>query len=937
MRKAFRIFLYIALAYLLLATLALPPLLNWQLKKIHLQETGRELQLGGSWFNPLTLELGLEELAIQDPDGELLLGFDELAVDFSLLGTLFRSGYRFDALSLQGLQGHLRLLSDGAYSFADVLRYRDSLPATETTEPAGPAPAVHIANIDITAKRLAHSDLSRERPFRHQLNDLELRSSGFSVGGEAASSYQLSLDSRGGGSIAIAGELSLHTQQASGRLQIDDLNLRPLWELLSPQLAFRLKEGALSSVLDYRLGWQKGFQFELANSSVELADMDIEPLNPDPDLPNTVAWQRLSVSGVSANSKNRTAAIGDIQWQDFELESGHRVEEGTTTLPLVELFAGPSQGGSPEPEPELQQDADAAPWQLTINRFAMVDGQLFWRAETLGEESVGLQDLSLTVENISWPEQGAMNLQLSSTLNGEGSLSVAGALAPQSLSGQLQVGLRLPLPSINPILANRVNGEIASGNLDAEFQLNFDGQLSSMAGRSQVNELSVVADGGQLVGWQQFSMEGIDIGIARQQASIDKVTLGQLAAEVAIDGEGSSNVQRFLASEDQPQASSDKAETDGEPWSLVVKEVILDRTQIAFSDASLVSPFATRLDQLSGTITSFDSRGDQPAKVDIKGLVDEYAPIALSGTLGPTEPGINLDLAFEFDALEMPSLSAYSGTYVGRAIDQGQLQLNLTYQVEDNRLKGRNKVRIEQLSLGQKVDSPDAVSLPLGAAITLLKDVNGVISMSVPVSGDLSDPSFTLSSVVWSAFQNLIIKTVASPFKLLGSLVGSQDDLQRIPFAPGAVALSELSQGKVQMLAEALAKRPGLKLTIAGQYDEGRDTQYLQQQQLDNRLLEAGVAQQSLDDRDESWEAGVVRLYRQLLSDRPVAERPSSELYNELVERQAVDTQALLALASERAQAVVAQLIALGVSEARIGRKEVTEKSSKGSQVVLDI
>ncbi|MCV6604185.1 MAG: DUF748 domain-containing protein, partial [Porticoccaceae bacterium] len=322
---------------------------------------------------------------------------------------------------------------------------------------------------------------------------------------------------------------------------------------------------------------------------------------------------------------------------------------------------------------------------------------------------------------------------------------------------------------------------------------------------------------------------------------------------------------------------------------MAVKEVAIDNGQLAFSDASLSAPFATRLEQFSGTVTSFDSSGERPAKVNLKGLLDEYAPMALTGTLGPTNPGLNLDLEFELDTLEVPSLSPYSGTYVGRAIDQGQLQLSLAYKVQENRLKGSNKVRIEQLSLGDKVDSPDAVSLPLGAAVALLKDVNGVINMSVPVNGDLSDPSFTVSSVVWSAFTNLIVKTVASPFKLLGSLVGSEDDLQRVPFAPGAITLSERSQAKIEMLAQALAKRPNLKLTLQGQYDPERDGAYLQQQQLDSRLQEAGAGEQSVAERDERWSAVVTGFYRRVFPDRPLAERPASALYDELLGHQAID------------------------------------------------
>ncbi|MDM3869996.1 DUF748 domain-containing protein [Porticoccus sp. W117] len=937
MRKTFRIFLYIALAYLLLATFALPPLLNWQLKKIYQQETGRELQLGGSWFNPITLEVGLEELAVHDPDGELLLGFDELAVDFSLLGTVFLDGYRLDALSLQGLQGHLRLLKEGDYSFADILRHREGLPTAPAEESNEPPPAFYIGEIDITAHRLAHSDLSRSEPFSHQLRDLQLSSKGFSIGGEGNASYQLSLNSRGGGQLSIAGELSLLSQQASGTLTIEQLSLLPLWELLSPQLAFRLQSGDLSAGLGYQLSWKSGLQFKLADSRIELAEMAIEPLTADPELPNKLSWQRLTIAGVAVDSETRQARVGDIQWQNLQLESGHRQEGDTLRLPLVEMFAAPAKEQAIEQTP--QTTPDSAPWQVQLDRFSMDSGELSWRADALGNSPVQLRSLDMIISEVSWPEQGAMTVDVSGAINGQGRVSVSGELAPQSLQGQLQVGIQLPLAAINSLLGASVNGEFDSGQFNADMTLGFANQgLATITGQSAVDNLSLVdASGADVVAWQQLSIDGLQVNLPQQRIAIEKISLAKPDARMAIDQQGSSNLQRLLGQEGTvAEESVEPAETTA-PWELAIKEVAIDSGQVAFSDASLAEPFAARLEQLSGTVTSFHSSGDTPAKVNLKGLVDDYAPIALTGTLGPTIPSLNLDLAFELDTLEVPSLSPYSGTYVGRAIDQGQLQLELAYQVKDNRLKGKNKVRIEQLSLGDKVDSPDAVSLPLGAAVALLKDVNGVINMSVPISGDLADPSFTVSSVVWSAFQNLIIKTVASPFKLLGSLVGAEDDLQRVPFAPGAVTLSERSQQKVAMLAQALAERPNLKLTLQGQYDQERDGAHLQQQQLDSRLQEAGLGEQSLADRDERWAAVVSRLYRQTFPDRPVAERPASALYDELLGHQAIDPAALLSLAESRAQTVMAQLSELGVVAERIRLKEATEKSADGSQVVLDI
>mgnify|MGYP000629684838 CR=1 FL=1 len=63
--------------------------------------------------------------------------------------------------------------------------------------------------------------------------------------------------------------------------------------------------------------------------------------------------------------------------------------------------------------------------------------------------------------------------------------------------------------------------------------------------------------------------------------------------------------------------------------------------------------------------------------------------------------------------LEMASLTPYSGKFAGRRIDAGRLSVDLAYRVKNRQLAGENRFVIQQIKLGERVDSPDAVNLPL--------------------------------------------------------------------------------------------------------------------------------------------------------------------------------------------------------------------------------
>src|SRR5690606_27861830 len=131
--------------------------------------------------------------------------------------------------------------------------------------------------------------------------------------------------------------------------------------------------------------------------------------------------------------------------------------------------------------------------------------------------------------------------------------------------------------------------------------------------------------------------------------------------------------------------------------------------------------------------------------------------------------------------VELTTLSPYSSKFAGYRIRKGRLDLDLHYRIQQGRLNAENKVVLEQLQLGEKVDSPDAVDLPIRLAVALLKDTKGTISIELPVQGNLNDPQFSVMPIVWQTLRNLVLRAAQAPFKFLGGLVGgSQGDLSQV-------------------------------------------------------------------------------------------------------------------------------------------------------------
>ena len=80
---------------------------------------------------------------------------------------------------------------------------------------------------------------------------------------------------------------------------------------------------------------------------------------------------------------------------------------------------------------------------------------------------------------------------------------------------------------------------------------------------------------------------------------------------------------------------------------------------------------------------------------------------------------------FTLNDFDLKPVSPYAGKYVAYKIDRGNLQLKLKYLVDKHRIDAKNVIEIDQLTLGEKVDSRDATDLPVALGVALLKEPVG--------------------------------------------------------------------------------------------------------------------------------------------------------------------------------------------------------------------
>jgi outer membrane protein OmpA-like peptidoglycan-associated protein len=218
------------------------------------------------------------------------------------------------------------------------------------------------------------------------------------------------------------------------------------------------------------------------------------------------------------------------------------------------------------------------------------------------------------------------------------------------------------------------------------------------------------------------------------------------------------------------------------------------------------------MNALNGEMAGFSSSSDNAAQLKLKGKVYDMANVEIKGRHHFKSNDSAIDLNFKH--MPLPLITPYMAEFAGYKIDKGQMALDLHYTIDHQRLQAQNKILIDQLVLGDKIENPKAVNLPLELAVTLLKDSSGKINLDFPISGSLEDPKFSVAALVGDVLINLVSKVATAPFKALSGMFDSDIDLSTINFVAGSSDLTPEASDKLSKIAQALKEKPELLLEI---------------------------------------------------------------------------------------------------------------------------
>ncbi|KVD61919.1 AsmA family protein [Burkholderia ubonensis] len=897
------------------------------------------------------------------------LHFDEIRVDQPVVD-LARD--RQGVLNVEKLAAHPAAQPNAKAPSAAPAASGVAVPAAASAAQAASGAAAPVETktppLDLTIRHFAIDggtinldDRVPATPTTLSLTKLAATLDGFTLQGNTPAKYTLSTSLARGGDVKAEGAFSVAAKQADAKLTVDALALPALQPYLGEATRARVLDGTLGATLNAKADWGKTpLDAQVADSEVSLKSLKIA--TPDAKAP-AIVLPDASAKIAKVDLATRTAQIASVDASGLALDVT-RLKDGTIDLAAL---ASAEQKALPERTVARKAQAAAPSWHYRIDALNVKDAAAnYTDLSTPRPVKLAIKPLALSVQKISDDLTKPLPVELKATLNRKGSLNVSGDVTAQPLKLGLKIdGNRLDAAAFEPYFGSALNATVASALLNANGNLAF-AQANGATRASYRGDAALVdvrmldkATSDPFAGWRSLALSNLKATYDEKGTDVDaaRVTFSNFYGRVLLDAQGRLNLKDIVAKESGPAQSLTRDTSKGETApaaasaavavaqqafapaaasaSTVVKaapppqnpvrvhfgEFVLQNGRVNYTDNFIKPNYTANLVAIKGTIGAFGTDSTTSAPVDVAANLAGNGPITIKGAVNPLIAKPALDLTATAHDIELTNLTPYSAKYAGYPITKGKLNVDLHYQLANDQLSANNHIFIDQLTFGDHVENDTATKLPVKLAISLLKNSRGEIDVSLPVSGSLSNPEFSVGGLIWRAVLNLIAKAVTSPFTLLAhAFGGGGEELGYVEFAPGSDELADAQQKKLDTVVKMLNEKASIRLDLIGRVDPDKDTPGLRETYVDRLVrqqkLKDVVGQgESIDPRSVKVEPAeyhtyLTRAYKAADFKKPrnliglQKTLPDDDMRKALAEHAPVDEGSLRTLAQARAQSV---------------------------------
>jgi hypothetical protein len=900
----------------------------------------REVRVARVRVNPLALSLTVEGFAAPHRDGSPFLAWESLYVRLAPLRLLVGDvGLAEIRLARPAITAGIA--ADGGLAFQDLLAGgQEKAPAPAAAARPGGAVTIAIGRLEVLEARLVFTDATRHPAFSSTLGPLTVRLEDFKTKGGGDSPYSFAGTTDAQETFRWTGTVRTQPLRSSGTLAFERIDLPRYGTYVQDLYPIDLPGGRLDFETAYDLEWGDVHRFRMGKGKVIVDGLRTGVKGAGADVP--VDLPRIEITGIETDLVGRSATVEEVAFKGGTL----RVRfEPDGTMELLKMLPPPSP---PPPEGPFKWEVGAV--TVAGATLAVEDRR------TPQPVRLPMGDVRVRLEQLNGQKDHWSPLSFTSGWNGGGRFVLQGSIQPLGTQGKLDVeAADLDLVPVWPYVGGKGNGRLAAGKMGwkgkATWDLGPKPLRWSYAGDFRIDGLAAAEEGNEeLLRWRALEVLGIDAASTPPRASVRTIRLVEPRTKVYVWDDGATSAARALgtppkekgAEKEQKDEKGAAKPAAGPEWRTAIGLFQLVRGRATFVDRSVTPAAVIEVTDAEVKVTSLSSDPKVRSTVDVALQLMGASPVRIAGTLNALQKEAYTDVTVTSKGVDLSPLGPYAGKFLGYGIQKGKLDLDLKYKVENRELNGANLVTLDQFTLGEATNSPDATKLPVRLALAMLRDPNGVIQLDVPIEGKLDDPEFKLGRVIWRTVLNVLVKVATSPFAALAALAGNDKaDLSLVEFAPGTATPLPEAADRAAKLARSLAQRPAVGLEVEGVASPEADGAALRQAALERSLkrAKAGSMRSPPANVDEVTLTADER--RRLLAEAydeafPASARKAgepaptpAEVEARLAAAQAVPADAYRTLAAERSQVARQALLAAGIDQARLFLAQGGERAAK--------
>ncbi|MEN6488681.1 MAG: DUF748 domain-containing protein [Smithella sp.] len=509
-------------------------------------------------------------------------------------------------------------------------------------------------------------------------------------------------------------------------------------------------------------------------------------------------------------------------------------------------------------ETPKEEKKEKKPLKLVIDELQLEAAKLTFTDDVPVKKAViSIAPLTLKAKKFSTAKGAKSDIDLFLAVEKRGDVAAKGQITIDPLSADLNLDVKnIAIRPFEPYFTDLIKANVKQGAVSTagKFTLTAKGKEPpkvKYAGKIYVSDLAFADElyATDFLKWKQLYFESLQAGYNPFFLDIRGISLTDFFVRIIINPDGTLNLQNILrngekktsqaqtaAPAQQKKKEKQTAKQDDIAKNIKIGTVTFQGGTIDFRDRFIKPNYSVWMLNMGGSVKGLSTEKISRATVNLKGNFGYGSPVEIRGKINPLIKDLYADIKVDFRNIELSPVTPYASKYLGYPITKGKLTFTVEYLVDKRKLNAKNKVLFDQLTLGDKVESPTAVKAPVKLAVSLLTDRNGRINLDVPVSGSLDDPQFKVWPIIWQIIVNLFTKALTAPFALLSSITGGGEELSFIEFDYGSSTVSEENLKKVNALIKALAERPQLKLDIEGYVDPENDREGLKKAAVNRKI-----------------------------------------------------------------------------------------------------